>query len=130
MYFIIYTSYATIDFNDDLLKSLLIQSRDRNKTMNITGMLFYFDSTFIQLIEGAEVDVKLLYQDICNDTRHKRVITLKQGERHERYFEDWSMGFKSINNNELDTVEAYRNLQTPTKLNDSAFFNLLKLIAA
>lgn len=130
MYFIIYTSYAAIDFNDELLRSLLIQSRDRNKRMNITGMLFYFDSTFIQLIEGEEADVKLLYQDICNDTRHKRVVTLKQGERPERYFADWSMGFKSINNSELDTVEAYRNLQTPTKLNDSAFFNLLKLIAA
>ncbi|WCT10156.1 BLUF domain-containing protein [Mucilaginibacter jinjuensis] len=130
MYFIIYTSYAAIDFNDDLLKSLLIQSRDRNKAMSITGMLFYFDDTFIQLIEGGEDEVKLLYQDICNDTRHKRVITLKQGERSERYFTDWSMGFKSINNNELDTVEAYRNLQAPTKLSDSAFFNLLKLIAA
>jgi hypothetical protein len=98
--------------------------------MNITGMLFYFDGTFIQLIEGEEVYVKLLYQDICNDTRHKRVVTLKQGVRPERYFEDWSMGFKSINKDELDTIEAYRNLQAPTKLNDSAFFNLLKLIAA
>ncbi len=130
MFFIIYTSYAAIDFNEELLKVLLIQSRDRNKKINITGMLFYFDSTFIQLIEGEEAGVKLLYHDICNDTRHKRVVTLKQGERTERYFEDWSMGFKSINNNELIKVEAYRNLQTPTKLNDSAFFNLLKLIAA
>src|SRR6187402_1384571 len=109
MFFIIYTSYATIDFNDDLLKSLLIQLRDRNKRMNITGMLFYFDSTFIQLIEGDKNAVKLLYQDICNDTRHKNVVTLKQGEIANRYYADWSMGFKSINNNELDMIEAYRN---------------------
>ena len=130
MFFIIYTSYAAIDFNEDLLKSLLIQSRDRNKTMGITGMLFYFDATFIQLIEGDEEAVKLVYKDICKDTRHRNVVTLKQGELADRYYTNWSMGFKSIDNNELDMIEAYRNLQAPTKLNDSAFFNLLKLISA
>lgn len=130
MYFIIYTSHEAVNFNEDLLESLLIQSRDRNKRLDITGMLFYFNHTFIQLIEGKEADVKLLYKDICNDTRHKRVITLKQGARSERYFQDWSMGFKSIDNNQLNVIEAYRNLQTSTKLNDSAFFNLMKLITA
>jgi hypothetical protein len=82
------------------------------------------------LIEGEEADVNQLYQNIGNDTRHKRVVTLKQGKRPDRYFANWSMGFKSINNNELVEVEAYRNLQSSTKLNDSAFFNLMKLIAA
>src|SRR6187402_2910440 len=104
MYFIIYTSYAAINFNEELLKALLIQSRDKNKAMNITGMLFYFNNTFIQLIEGEEADVKQLYQNISKDTRHKRVVPLKQGERPERYFVDWSMGFKSINNSDLVEV--------------------------
>ncbi|OKS86478.1 BLUF domain-containing protein [Mucilaginibacter polytrichastri] len=129
MYFISYSSYASFDLNEDQLKSLLIQSRDRNQHMGITGMLFYFDQKFIQLIEGEEDSVKLLYADICEDERHKHVITLKEGVIENRYFLDWSMGFKSISTDEMDNLEGYQNLQTPTGLNFPSILNLMKLVS-
>jgi hypothetical protein len=60
MYFLIYNSYAAVEVHDMLLKQLLIEARDKNKRLNITGMLLYFRQQFIQLIEGEENTVKML----------------------------------------------------------------------
>jgi hypothetical protein len=130
MFFIIYSSYAAVEFDDGKLKFLLIQSRERNKEMGITGMLLYFDGTFIQLIEGEEDEVKLLYKDICNDLRHRNVITLKEGPMEGRHFDNWSMGFKSLQHEELIAIEGYQSLQMPTENNFPAILNLLKLISS
>jgi hypothetical protein len=129
MFFIIYSSYTAIEFDDGKLKLLLIQSRERNKDLGITGMLLYFNDTFIQLIEGGEEQVKLLYKDICNDVRHKNVITLKEGQADKRNFDNWSMGFKSLQHEELMAMEGYQSLQMPSGDNFPAVLNLLKLIS-
>lgn len=64
MYFIIYSSYARIDFTHADLKALLIQSRDKNKISGVRGMLLYLEGKFIQYLEGKEQNVKSLYTKI------------------------------------------------------------------
>jgi hypothetical protein len=129
MYFLIYRSEVSNQMPEDELIHLLEQSRDRNKTVNITGMLLFFDNKFLQLLEGEEADVKHLYVDICADSRHKNVITLKEGAANNRLFPDWSMSFKIVSKEEIATEPAYKNINkpgSPGALDVVALFNLLR----
>jgi len=100
-YYLTYSSYATEPLNDDQLMDLLKESRSTNDRYNITGLLYYFNQSFIQLIEGNEESVKLIYGKICKDPRHYSVIMLKDGYTAKRYFPDWSMGFKKLSPSDL-----------------------------
>lgn len=129
MYFLIYTSYAAPDFQDDDLKTLLTQSCKKNKALSITGMLLYFDGKFLQLIEGEEQAVKNLYRSICNDKRHKNVVTLKEQTIKDRFFTDWSMGFKSVSQGELAEIKDYKCLSASNGLNKTSALKLFKILS-
>jgi hypothetical protein len=129
MYFLIYRSQATNPMSEEALNLLLEQSRDRNKTMNITGMLLHFEDKFLQLLEGDEEDVKLIYKSICVDTRHKNVLTLKEGPAEKRLFPDWSMSFRLVSRQEIADEPAYKDIYkpgTPGALDLVSLFNLLR----
>jgi hypothetical protein len=129
MYYIIYSSYATQPFDDERLKDLLIQSRDKNSSIGITGMLFYFDDKFIQLIEGEEQVVKELSDKIAKDNRHEYFVILKEGEIVDRYFADWSMGFKSIDPDNFVAVEQFKDLNSSTNLETNSFVYLMNILS-
>jgi len=93
MFYLIYISSATKLMDDEALMSLLEQSRDKNLTLNVTGMLVYKDGSFMQMLEGDKKVVLDLYNTITVDNRHKGVITMMTGDIKERNFENWSMGF-------------------------------------
>ncbi len=129
MYYLIYRSEVFNQMPEDELINLLEQSRKRNKTINITGMLLHFDNKFLQLLEGEETDIKTLYADICKDSRHKNVVTLKEGATENRLFPDWSMNFKIVSNEEFANEPAYKNINkpgSPGALDVVALFNLLR----
>jgi hypothetical protein len=97
MFYLVYTSYAADTFKtEEDLRSLLLQSRVNNDELAITGMLYYFNHSFIQLLEGKEHDVREIYKKIRVDVRHKHIVTLKVGNNETRFFPDWSMGYKSL----------------------------------
>ena len=129
MYFLIYRSEANNLMNDEALKLLLTQSRERNNTLGITGMLVYYDNKFIQLLEGNEKQVKFVYDSICKDNRHKQVTTLKQGTAKKRLFPGWTMSFRTASNEEINTEPAYKDIYkpgSPGALDLVSFFNRLR----
>ena len=111
------------------LKSLLTQSRHRNNSLDITGMLLYFDNKFLQLLEGDEERVKLLYKAICADDRHRHVSMLKDGTADKRLFPGWSMSFRVVSEAELANEPGYKDIYTPGTsgaLDLVSLFNLLR----
>ncbi|HEY0055971.1 MAG TPA: BLUF domain-containing protein [Pedobacter sp.] len=129
MYFLIYRSEVSNQMPEEELINLLEQSRKRNKSINITGMLLHFNNRFLQLLEGEQTDLKTLYADICKDSRHKNVVTLKEGTSENRLFPDWSMSFKIISKQEIANEPAYKNINQPGSrgaLDVVALFNLLR----
>lgn len=130
MYYLVYNSYAAIEFGDDKLKKLLIQARDKNLRLGITGMLFYFSNQFIQLIEGDEATVKQLAVEIAEDPRHMHFIVLKEGHTDKRYFPDWSMGFKSVSPANFEDVSNFKDLNGAAAQDKSKFLSLLNVMTA
>jgi len=110
MYHLIYSSYATHLYNDGQLIELLEKCRINNKKKNITGMLLYLNGKFIQVLEGDQNDVEELYQTISADAHHKRVTLIVEGTSPERIFRNWSMGFKSLSEQEFCQLNSFTNI--------------------
>ena len=63
----------------------------RNKKMDITGVLFFENNHFFQIIEGKEDNLRNLYDSIERDNRHCRITKLLDQPVSKRTFEDWSL---------------------------------------
>ncbi len=109
-----YVSSATRDMTEQDIKDILHTSRRNNQARNITGMLLYRNGYFIQALEGEEEDVMELYHRIEQDPRHKNALVVSTDPIEERVFNDWSMGFKNLDNINPDELEGYTDfLQRP-----------------
>lgn len=106
---LLYVSAASKDFAEEDLVELLNSSRCYNENHNITGMLLYCDKQFIQALEGPRSEVEGLFERIKSDTRHCNVLELANQSIQVRCFPSWSMGFRSINAEELEKIEGYQS---------------------
>ncbi|WGQ10580.1 BLUF domain-containing protein [Pedobacter gandavensis] len=118
-YYLVYLSKSKSLMQQDHLIFLLDQSKRNNAARNITGMLLYLESLFldsfagrfIQVLEGKKKDVTEVYHIIKNDERHFGLIVLNEGVLKNRYFENWAMGFRC-----LDEHIVYPDYISPEKI--------------
>ncbi len=99
---LIYVSLANWKLSPDELLALLLQSREKNARLDITGLLVYHDQEFMQLLEGEKDVIFTLYDTIVGDKRHSQVHLLWDGPIAARSFRDWSMAFL-----DLDKITGY-----------------------
>lgn len=91
---LVYVSRARTAVGANEVQSLLRRARERNRENGITGMLLYFDETFIQYLEGPAPRVQMVYRIIRHDPLHHGLIKFVEQEIHERVFPDWQMAFE------------------------------------
>ena len=68
---------------------MLLYVKQSNPDGAVTGR-------FIQALEGEESDVAALYEIIKQDNRHRQVTLLHSGPIIDRSFATWTMGFRSL----------------------------------
>ena len=90
---VMYASAALAAFAPRDLAELLAKARANNEACDVSGLLVYFGGSFLQVLEGPNDDVELLYQSIIRDSRHTKCRLLLRSEIEEREFGEWSMGF-------------------------------------
>ncbi len=111
---IVYTSTASESFSRADLMELLKGSVQRNTRVGITGLLLYYDGTFMQTLEGDGSVVIALFAKICRDPRHHHVIPLVHGPITRRDFSDSAMAFRDLNTPGLRNLPGYSDfLNTP-----------------
>ncbi|MDX8351825.1 BLUF domain-containing protein [Cognatiyoonia sp. IB215182] len=71
---------------------LLAVCRRNNAAMNVTGMLHYNGTNFLQVLEGGRAEVSAIYHRIAADPRHVNIILMACNDVRERIFPSWSMG--------------------------------------
>lgn len=110
-----YVSSATELFTTPQLTNLLERSREANERAGISGMLLYKDGNFMQTVEGPAAAVEDLEARLASDPRHRGMLVLLRGERQQREFDGWSMGFRDLGAaDDLAGVEGYSEfLDTP-----------------
>lgn len=106
-YHIVYLSSATAAFGTRELLDLLESARTKNARLGITGLLLYKDGDFIQLIEGERAAVEALLHTIKKDPRHMQTTVLLEGYSDERLFSGWSMGFRNLNDAEIQRLPGF-----------------------
>ena len=126
-FYLIYISDATYLMDSGELDDILAAASTNNPRRNVTGMLLYIEGLFtvggkkklakdikgkfIQLLEGNEEDVRNAFEVIEQDTRHRNLIIMKEGTGSQRYFKDWSMGFRHYQVNAEGELESCTNLR-------------------
>lgn len=98
---LIYVSAATHEMTADELRAILDLSVRHNTRNEVTGLLLYFDRTFMQVIEGPESAIDELMTRLLSDPRHYGVNVLSRSEVPAREFAQWSMGFKGFSQSDL-----------------------------
>lgn len=106
---LVYASRSLEPFDDDELVRLLTRARACNEEHAVTGMLAYAAGSFLQLIEGDEEDVEVIWDRIRMDPRHTGLRVLQDGPARQRLFGEWSMGFAHPEQDRLEeTLPGYR----------------------
>ena len=107
MHELIYTSIANWEMTTKELTELLEQSREKNASLDITGLLVYHNRGFMQLLEGDKKAIFDLYDTITKDERHTSVQLFWNGPIEARSFKDWAMAFINTNGVDLGKIVGY-----------------------
>jgi hypothetical protein len=89
---LIYRSHSLIDAVDrsSELASIFTSARRNNRGHEITGALLVSNGVFVQALEGAEGEVRELFDVIRGDSRHDQVKLVQQTVAP-RTFGRWAM---------------------------------------
>jgi Sensors of blue-light using FAD len=98
-----YVSSAVRPWTQAELVGLLEQARTHNAERAVTRMLLYRDGRFLQLLEGAEGEVRALYARITADARHRDRAVVRTRRRLLRQFPGWTMAFRDLGAEPLTT---------------------------
>ncbi|MEH6758955.1 MAG: BLUF domain-containing protein [Parasphingorhabdus sp.] len=117
---LVYISTAKAGLQEaDFLK--IVESAQRNNELNeITGLLVFNGTNFMQLLEGAPESVNNCMAIIANDPRHNGIVILSKDGKPEREFPDWHMAnilFQSgkiSSDNPLDKILGRKDVSNET----------------
>lgn len=98
---VIYYSTASKYYKSEELYEIVETSSKNNKLSNITGMLLYYNETFLQVLEGECDDVCETFNKIKNDSRHYGIFKIVDEELVQRNFPEWFMGFRVLKSHEF-----------------------------
>ena len=93
---LLYVSTADPDMRNDVLEHLLETAERRNAALNITGLLVFTGTHFMQLLEGPKDAVEAVFDMICQDRRHNAIARLIAEPVEERSCPNWSMALRVI----------------------------------
>lgn len=106
---LVYASRGLQTFSEGDLLQLLASARERNDDHRVTGMLVYAGNSFLQLIEGDDDHVEIIWDRIRLDPRHTGLRVLQDGPATGRLFSEWTMGFAHPDPSSLEeTLPGYR----------------------
>lgn len=88
---LLYRSRATVDFDHELLDTLVAGARLRNHERDVTGALYFEEGHFVQWLEGPAPTITRLFGRIGRDRRHTDVEVLSFGQTPQRVFGDWNL---------------------------------------
>lgn len=126
---IVYFSFSVKPFSEADITAILDQSRRYNTEHNLSGMLLYLNGSVIQVLEGKQDVVDLLYSRIKQDSRHRDVTQVFSRPILRRLFSQWSMGYETVTLQELDNIKDIVRIYDDDRLAAEAGQNIvLKMI--
>ena len=88
---VIYTSIASPLLDGGEMFKIVSDAAQKNRKLEITGMLVIVQGRFFQAIEGPPHNIDKLLNSLNNDPRHHSVRVLRRKSIEFRQFPNWSM---------------------------------------
>ena len=131
---LVYVSNRKPTCTNEEIDKILQSCKKNNPSLNITGVLLYSDTKFIQLVEGDSKVIMTLYDKIKTDARHSNVMMISYGPIKERAFPSWHMGSKQMPGKDVDfktdisaeDKTVFDNVLSGKEENGQKVLNLLK----
>ena len=101
---LVYVSARKRNCTDDEIEKILAACRANNGPLDITGVLLYSDTRFIQYVEGKSTALTGLYDKIKKDTRHEKVVMISYNPITERIFPSWQMGSLKMASDDISFI--------------------------
>jgi hypothetical protein len=122
---LIYVSRRTDALTLDALREVVGQSRVRNASLGLTGVLLCCGRHLMQLLEGDPEAVRATFDRIEADPRHADVACIYSKPVRRRLFAEWSMelfdlGSKAV----LDTGRLTRLIEDVRARTDTASYGV------
>ncbi|ELR73320.1 hypothetical protein C900_04172 [Fulvivirga imtechensis AK7] len=99
---LVYVSLRTSSCTEEEIQKILASCKRNNHDDDITGVLLYSKTHFVQYLEGAYKKIIALYDKIKEDQRHKNVVMITSGKLDSRIFPSWQMGARNFDGNDFD----------------------------
>lgn len=93
---LIYTSKISRDIDSNGVQDIITSARTYNKQAAVTGVLLSNFDCFFQVLEGPDILVKLLFQKIKRDPRHRNVRLMSESQVSGRLFPHWNMSYLMV----------------------------------
>ena len=95
---LVYMSTAVGVLRADELDKVYLRAMASNASAGITGLLLFYEGTFLQLLEGPAAGISSLVQKLRRDKRHANLIILESSPIEERIFPDSPMQYVPARN--------------------------------
>lgn len=79
--------------DEEIIEEILSVANTHNASKQITGLLCFSRKYFLQCLEGSRTNVNILYNKICQDKRHSKILLIDYQEIGYRYFPVWAMKY-------------------------------------
>jgi hypothetical protein len=126
-----YTSFARIDLTADDLNAILHTARDFNALDDITGLLIFNGTHFLQIIEGSDSAIDDLVDKLRRDPRHSNLEVRDERPITKRAFPGWSMELAQVKSNYFEARESVAERLPPAipQAVQSLLFAMTELIS-
>jgi hypothetical protein len=98
---LVYISNRDASCSNDEIERILESCKKNNPSLDITGVLLYNDSKFIQLVEGDLKTLLSLYDKIKLDSRHNNPVLISCRPVKEKTFPSWHMASRKMDEDKM-----------------------------
>ncbi len=102
---VVFRSEVAPGVTKEHIKSIMAASQAKNPARNISSMLCFNTTHFLEILEGPHRVVDALYSKIMADTRHRNVQTVVKDGIDQRLLDNWAMLYMGC---EPPMVDVYR----------------------
>jgi len=93
---LVYVSNRKANCSKEEIQKILRTCQATNASLDITGVLLYSKTKFIQYLEGDARELLGLYDKIKGDKRHEKAMIISYGAIKGKEFPSWQMAAKEI----------------------------------